>query len=268
MHTLQRFVVAPLTVLASMILLTQMTNALVLVGTTLSYIVLIPVTQRHTRLISATGASCIASVAALASHVCTPLHTLKCIMVLYALHEVVARLPTIHIHAICSRAAQDIAVCLTLFDAYVGVNNIAVLFSLYWVGAYIHPYFFTTTTSFIHYGLYMAYYHFRDHRHIHTFQRNVDFYAAVSLHHLVHAYLRLFTFDGMSLSMIIFGFGLSSIAIEGPITLGNLMGLLGFHKMVGFRTALPFLVPMHILFYIVHTAQVVYNERQKNKMFL
>ena len=46
-----------------------------------------------------------------------------------------------------------------------------------------------------------------------------------------------------------------NLGIPHPMIVGSIVGLLGFHKNELFREHLPYLVPVHCLFYLVHMVQ-------------
>ena len=135
-----------------------------------------------------------------------------------------------------------------------------------------------------------GHYHARDQRQLrHMFQRNVMFWKTLALTHLGTTYLKNFEFDLISLAMIICGYGLSTAAtvalgidqtyfgwssavepnfvhgfpydvVPHPMIIGSMVGLLGFHKMAGFRAALPYAIPMHCTMYFIHMVQEQIND--------
>lgn len=152
---------------------------------------------------------------------------------------------------------------------------------------------FLMSSSFIHYFIYIStYYHYETHRSqiaFEGFKSTVMFYKAVAFYHLIINYVATMngTIDFISLGMIGAGFGLSGCAAHAigldqtyfgvelgrckpgmrvtgfpynltahPMIIGNIIGLLGFMKQDGFRTELPWLVPVHIAFYTLHMLQV------------
>ena len=119
------------------------------------------------------------------------------------------------------------------------------------------------------------------------FKKTVIFYKSVAFYHLISNYLyHMIEIDWISLIMIALGFGLSGSAAlaigidqtyfgaelgrikpnrvssfpynltHHPMIIGNIIGLMGFFKLDGFRESLPWLVPMHILLYTIHMVQV------------
>ena len=160
-----------------------------------------------------------------------------------------------------------------LVSKYAGINNIASVAAIYAAGKYIHPYFFFAVTSYTHYCMYIATYHVREGINFGTFKRNVMFWKSLALTHLGLTYLKHFEFDIVSIAMIVCGYGLSTAAtvalgidqtyfgvelgkvkpnfvhgfpynvVPHPMIIGSMVGLLGFHKMAGFRAALPYAIP-------------------------
>jgi len=177
-----------------------------------------------------------------------------------------------------------------LVSKYAGISNIASVIALYAIGQYVHPYFFFAMTSYTHYCMYIATYHVRDRVNFGMFKRNVMFWKTLALTHLGTTYLKNFEFDLISLAMIICGYGLSTAAtvalgidqtyfgvelgevepnfvhgfpydvVPHPMIIGSMVGLLGFHKMAGFRAALPYAIPMHCTMYFIHMVQEQIND--------
>ena len=48
--------------------------------------------------------------------------------------------------------------------------------------------------------------------------------------------------------------------VPHPMIIGSMVGLLGFHKMAGFRAALPYAIPMHCTMYFIHMVQEQIND--------
>jgi len=48
--------------------------------------------------------------------------------------------------------------------------------------------------------------------------------------------------------------------VPHPMIIGSMVGLLGFHKMAGFRAALPYAIPVHCAMYFVHMCQEQFND--------
>jgi hypothetical protein len=172
-------------------------------------------------------------------------------------------------------------------EEWMGWNNVA--FSAFLIfGNYLHPMFFLAATSFIHYFKYIATYYYRDVA-FGRFKRDAVFYKILSISQLGYHYLANFEFDMVSISMIIAGYTLATLAttaigidrtyfgsemgflgpkrinkfpygtIPHPMIVGAGVALLGFYKMAPFRAAFPYLVPMHLLFYTVHCLQEIYD---------
>jgi len=175
--------------------------------------------------------------------------------------------------------------CVRQLEVYAGLNNVVTAIALFVAGQYIHPRFFIATTSFTHYCMYIATYHVRTGINFGVFKRNVVFFKTIALTHLCLNYLANFSYDPVSLAMIIVGYGLSTAAtlalgmdqtyfgvelgvmkpnfvggfpyncVPHPMIVGSMIGLLGFHKMETFRDALPYLVPTHCAMYMTHMVQ-------------
>ena len=52
--------------------------------------------------------------------------------------------------------------------------------------------------------------------------------------------------------------------VPHPMIVGSMIGLLGFHKMEAFRTALPYLVPAHCVMYFTHMVQEQVRDIYRN----
>ncbi|EJK50634.1 hypothetical protein THAOC_30326 [Thalassiosira oceanica] len=184
-------------------------------------------------------------------------------------------------------------------EKYAGLNNVMTTVALYVLGQYIHPRFFMCATSFTHYCMYIATYHVRTGINFGVFKRNVVYFKAIALTHLCVNYIANFTYDPVSIAMILMGYGLSTSAVMAlgidqtyfgvelgvmepnfvsgfpynvvphPMIVGSMIGLLGLHKMDTFRTALPYLVPMHCFMYFTHMvqeqAQDIYRNAEERK---
>jgi hypothetical protein len=169
-----------------------------------------------------------------------------------------------------------------------GLNSIVAVVAAYYVGKnFIHEHFFLAFTSYTHYCMYIATYQIREGINFGTFKRNVVFFKSIALFHLGYNYfIKYFQYDLISLAMILGGYSLSfsaayalgvdqtyfgvelgecapnfvdgfpyNLGIPHPMIVGSIVGLLGFHKNELFREHLPYLVPVHCLFYLVHMVQ-------------
>lgn len=169
-----------------------------------------------------------------------------------------------------------------------GLNSIVAVVLAYYVGKnFIHEHFFLAFTSYTHYCMYIATYQIREGINFGTFKRNVVFFKTIALCHLGYNYfIKYFEYDLISLAMILGGYSLSfsaayalgvdqtyfgvelgecapnfvdgfpyNLGIPHPMIVGSIVGLLGFHKNESFREHLPYLVPLHCLFYLVHMVQ-------------
>lgn len=168
---------------------------------------------------------------------------------------------------------------------YVGGGSIAYLSLLFLADKVFSAPIFLYGSSFIHHLLYMAVYYARDDVAFYTFKRRAMFYRSVAAAQLVYLYLRHASFDPLSLALIAVGLGLSTIAtralgiertyfaaelgrcepltlhrfpynlIKHPMIVGNIIALLGFYALPGLRAAAPYLVPIHIVLYLLHMLQ-------------
>lgn len=144
---------------------------------------------------------------------------------------------------------------------------------------------FVGLTSFVHYLKYIGTYNQRRGVSFGQFKRNVMFFKTVAILHLVYLYYKHLEVDPASIALLAAGYSLSISAtralgidatyfgvelgecaprfvssfpygvIPHPMILGGIVGFLGFHKLEGLRTEMPWLVPMHIGFYLIHCLQ-------------
>lgn len=176
---------------------------------------------------------------------------------------------------------------------FVGFNNAVYLIMLaclsYWLECYL---LFLIGTSYMHYCIYIGTFYQRVGVSYGSFQRDVVLYKGLALCQLLYQYVRAFDFqdpDYVSLGLIVAGFTLSTMAasalgwdrtyfgaelgfcaperinkfpygppgksIPHPMIVGGITWLVGMHKLAAFRTAWPYLVPVHALFYITHCLQ-------------
>jgi protein-S-isoprenylcysteine O-methyltransferase Ste14 len=184
--------------------------------------------------------------------------------------------------------AQGILLCTRsyrLVAEYVGGGAIAYLALLALADRAFSAPVFLYGSSFIHYLLYMAVYYTREDVAFTTFKRRAMFWKGLAGAQLVYLYLRNPSFEPLSLSLIVLGIALSGAAarvlgmertyfaaelgrcapltlrrfpynlIRHPMIVGNIIALLGFYALPGLRAAAPYLVPMHIAFYLLHLLQ-------------
>jgi hypothetical protein len=175
-----------------------------------------------------------------------------------------------------------------ILQQYLGFPNILYVSTVALIDAFALPNrsFFLIATSFIHYCMYMAHYYRRYGLAHGTFVRNAVFFKCVAVGQLAILYIRNYTFDPVSIALLIFGYGLSasaaaaigldrtyfgaemgiykpkwisafpySLGIPHPMIVGSITGLLGFHKLAGIREAFPWLVPAHVALYAAHCLQ-------------
>lgn len=184
--------------------------------------------------------------------------------------------------------AQCILLCTRsyrLLAEYVGGGSVAYLALLFVADRLFSAPIFLYGSSFIHYVLYMAVYYTREDVAFYTFKRRAMFYKGLAVAQLVYLYLSCARFDPLSLSLIALGVALSAAAarvlgmertyfaaelgrcepltlrrfpynlLRHPMIVGNVIALLGFYALADLRVAAPYLVPMHIAFYLLHLLQ-------------
>ena len=116
------------------------------------------------------------------------------------------------------------------------------------------------------------------------------FFKAVAYAQLIALYLYTFSFDPLSWAFMAVGYGIATAAtvalgvdrtwfgvelgqmppkrieafpynvLPHPMILGGIIGLLGFHLHAPFRELVPWLVPVHIAFYLLHMVQEMTDE--------
>lgn len=139
--------------------------------------------------------------------------------------------------------------------------------------------------SFVHHVLYVAVLGSREDVSFGTFRRDAMFYKTLSLAILGSLYVACFDFDAVSLALVASGFGTAALAADAlgldrawfgaelgvcrperidrfpygsiphPMILGSIVGLVGLATLESFRDAWPWLVPIHVAFYLVHLLQ-------------
>eukprot|EP00937_MAST-01D_sp_MAST-1D-sp2_P000997 g997.t1 len=176
------------------------------------------------------------------------------------------------------------------FEAHVGWSNILYLFSLgmasWATGSHT---LWLLGSCFAHYVVYASTYHARA-RGIAfgLFKRDAVLFKSVALAQAFAIFMQHFqsdTPDWGALALMGLGFALSSAAtralgidrtyfgwevgaikgkyvaswpygsIPHPMIVGSITAWLGFHKLVGFRTQLPWFAPLHVALYLAHMAQ-------------
>lgn len=174
----------------------------------------------------------------------------------------------------------------------VGGHNAVYLMVMALLGWLIDYRIFLVSTSFVHYFIYMATYYFRSNISYYLFQRDAILYISVAMAQLAWHYCSNFSLDIMSLLLMVAGFGLSALAtkvlgrdrtyfgwelgvwkasansggeritnvfpyshVPHPMIVGKVIALLGMYKLEEFRVAMPYLVPVHILLYLMHMLQ-------------
>jgi Phospholipid methyltransferase len=156
---------------------------------------------------------------------------------------------------------------------------------------------FLIGSSFIHYGIYIAtYYHRPRDVAFLAFKNTVMTFKATALLQMAYIYCKNFSYDPVSLALIVAGFALSTAAatalgidrtyfgyelqvvppskpvttfpyncgVPHPMIVGNLLWLSGLYKMQGFRDAIPWLAPVHMALYTVHMLQEHFDIKKAN----
>lgn len=143
--------------------------------------------------------------------------------------------------------------------------------------------------SFVHYLLYIATYSSRQSVSFGAFKRDAIFYKTLSLATLGGLYLVHFEFDPVSLALVACGFGTAALATDAlgvdrayfgaelgvcrpsrierfpygaiphPMILGSIVGLIGVGALEPLRRAWPWLIPLHIAFYLAHLFQEIFD---------
>ena len=145
--------------------------------------------------------------------------------------------------------------------------------------------------GYVHYLLYLSVWALRDGVSWGTFLRDAVFYKTVSYGTLFAIYAWNFELSPLSLAAIFGGFGLSASAasalgvvrtyfgtelglvepkrvsgfpynvVPHPMIVGGMLGLVGIWLMPGFRHAHPWVIPLHLAFYLAHLTQEIFDLR-------
>ncbi len=182
-----------------------------------------------------------------------------------------------------------------LFDGvtrYVGWGNLVYVAALGIVSAAMQSMLpLLIGASFVHYLLYLGVFQFRSNISFGQFKRDAMFFKGVAYAQLIGLLLYTFTLTppteglALSLGLMIVGYGIATAAtmalgvdrtwfgvelgqlppkrieqfpygvLPHPMIVGGVLGLLGFHLYEPFRELVPWLVPAHITFYLVHLLQ-------------
>ncbi len=172
-----------------------------------------------------------------------------------------------------------------LLAEYVGGGSIAYLTLLLAANPLFSLPVFLYGSSFVHYLLYFAVYYTREDVAFYTFQRRAMFFKALALAQLVFIYVSFGRIDPLSIGLIVTGVALSGAAarvlglersyfaaelgrcepltlrrfpynlLNHPMIVGNVIALLGFFALPELRATVPYLVPMHIGFYLLQLMQ-------------
>ena len=179
----------------------------------------------------------------------------------------------------------------------VGFNNLVFLLGVACFSYYTQNYsFLLYSTSFIHYGIYVGTFWYRNRVNYGGFVRDAVLYKACSWLHLCYHYTAHVwngyskgDVDTTSFAMVIVGLIVSSAATYAigwertyfgeelghcehlrvksfpyslghhPMICGGILTLLGFHKLDSFRQTFPFLIPIHVFLYGFHLLQEAFD---------
>lgn len=154
---------------------------------------------------------------------------------------------------------------------------------------------FLIATSFAHYLIYIStYYHRYPDTAYMCFKNRVMTFKAIALAQIAYIYCTDFTYDAVSLGMIVAGFALATAAaaalgvdrtyfgvelqqckpqarvhtfpynvIPHPMIVGNLIWLAGVHKMSTFRGVNAWLIPVHMGLYTLHMLQEHFDVKRE-----
>lgn len=181
-------------------------------------------------------------------------------------------------------------------EQYLGIRNlIYIIFAgaLWWSTNYYAIFF--VLTSFVHYCRYISTYYVRKHVDFGSFKRDVLVFKTLAVGQMIWAYAfpsvhyPSFQLDPISIFMIISGYLVSMKAtkalgidrtyfaaelglvepkwitefpygyIPHPMIVSQIWALLGFQKADHFRQQWPYLIPIHITFYLIHMMQEHFN---------
>jgi len=150
---------------------------------------------------------------------------------------------------------------------------------------FAQPVILLAGTSFVHYLIYLGTYADRRNVSFPRFKRNTIFFKSLAMAQLVGWSLYFFDAGWLSMSLILAGFGLAGWAsavlgidrtyfseelghcapartrrfpygvISHPMILGAIVGLIGFGLSPGLQSRFPWLVPLHIVFYLLILVQ-------------
>jgi hypothetical protein len=154
---------------------------------------------------------------------------------------------------------------------------------------------FLVLTSYVHYFRYISTFYVRKDIDFGSFKRDVLLFKSMALAQLFYMYVVLpiqngtFSLDFVSLAMIATGYAVSMMAtkalgidrtyfgvelglmepkwvtefpygvIPHPMITSQVFALLGFHKAAHFRSAHPWVVPVHVILYLTHMLQEEFN---------
>eukprot|EP01126_Amoeba_proteus_P007474 TRINITY_DN12692_c0_g1_i1.p1 TRINITY_DN12692_c0_g1~~TRINITY_DN12692_c0_g1_i1.p1 ORF type:complete len:361 (-),score=38.25 TRINITY_DN12692_c0_g1_i1:47-1129(-) len=186
--------------------------------------------------------------------------------------------------------ARVVLLCTYVYhkvEVYVGLSNLLYLFSVTVCSYFVGPSFWLVCTSFRHYFMYLGTYYYRTNISYGRFKQDCLLYKGLAFCNLAYFYWLDLHYNLLSLVLMLFGFGLASLAtivlgidrtyfgselglykpkwinqfpygyIPHPMILGGMIGLIGIHQVIGPR--IPFLVPFHLVLYFTHMLQEHYQ---------
>merc|ERR1719231_1832413 len=186
---------------------------------------------------------------------------------------------------------------LDRFESRIGIRNgLYLLFVAgLWYATGSYEVFFALT-SFVHYFRYISTFYIRDGIDFGSFKRDVLVFKTVALTQILYHYIfpsTSFVLDFVSIGMVICGYIISIMAtnaigidrtyfaaelglvepkwieqfpygyIPHPMIVSQIFALLGFYKAVHFRTEWPYVVPIHIILYLTHMSQEIFDIYQE-----
>eukprot|EP00471_Norrisiella_sphaerica_P002001 CAMPEP_0184482826 /NCGR_PEP_ID=MMETSP0113_2-20130426/4420_1 /TAXON_ID=91329 /ORGANISM="Norrisiella sphaerica, Strain BC52" /LENGTH=584 /DNA_ID=CAMNT_0026862819 /DNA_START=139 /DNA_END=1893 /DNA_ORIENTATION=- len=181
-------------------------------------------------------------------------------------------------------------------ETLMGISNLVYISFLILASLLIHPYIFLVATSFYHYIIYLGTFYNRRDIAFGTFKRDAVFYKTIAVSTLAYYYIKHFEVDVISIILLAVGYTIAISAtkalgidktyfgselghckpeyisafpyncIPHPMIVGACIGLLGFHKLAGLRHEMPYLVPTHIILYLLHMTQEIFDFHRNRKL--
>ena len=218
----------------------------------------------------------------------------------YDLHARNLFLATLTPASVLAKFGTNLVLWTTNFFYFVVMNfgwgNLSYLALLGLVSALAGSFLpFLIGASFVHYLLYIAVFKFRDSISFGQFKRDALLFRTLAHAMLIGLYAYTYTYDPLSLGLIVGGYGLASAAtyalgldrtyfgvelgqcppkqitrfpynaIPHPMIVGTLIALLGYQLHAPLRELVPWLVPIHVAFYAIHLAQEIADTRARER---